>query len=62
MNDKQRENAAKYLYDHSKIVFTFAVVVNSVSKEFYPTMFWMGMIAAAVLFSFAYILDGGGEQ
>jgi hypothetical protein len=30
MNDKQRENAAKYLYDLSKIVFTFTVVANAV--------------------------------
>ena len=36
MNDKQRENTAKYLYDLSKVVFTFCVVANAVSKEFNP--------------------------
>ena len=34
MNSRQRENTAKYLYDLSKIVFTFSVVANAVSKEF----------------------------
>jgi hypothetical protein len=24
--------------------------------------FWLGMIAAALLFSFAYMLDSGGEK
>ena len=53
MNSKQRENTAKYLYDLSKIVFTFSVVTNAVAKEFNPMIFWLGMLAAALLFSFA---------
>lgn len=60
MNEKQRENTAKYLYDLSKIVFTFTVVANAVSKEFSIITFWLGMIATSVLFAFGYILDRGG--
>ena len=62
MSSKQRENTAKYLYDLSKIVFTFSVVANAVSKEFRPMIFWLGMLAAALLFSFAYVLDRGGGK
>ena len=62
VNDPQRENTAKYLYDLSKIVFTFSVVANAVSKEFRPAAFWLGMVAAAVLFVLAYLLDGRQEQ
>ena len=62
MNSRQRENTAKYLYDFSKIVFTFSVVANAVSKEFSPTAFWLGMLAAVLLFFFAYLLDSGGEK
>ncbi len=62
MNSKQRENAAKYLYDLSKIIFTFSVVANAVAKEFSPMVFWLGLLAAARVFSFAYVLDGRGEK
>ena len=62
MNPRQRQNAAKYLYYLSKIVFTFSVVANAVSKEFSPRAFWLGAIAAILLFLFAYLLDGGGKQ
>ena len=62
MNDKQRENTAKYLYDLSKIVFTFCAVANAVSKEFNSRIFWLGLFAAAFLFFFAYSLDRGGQS
>ena len=59
MNNKQRENTAKYLYDISKVVFTFSVIANAVAKDFNATIFWLGLFVAALLFFFAYILDGG---
>ena len=62
MNRAQQENSAKYLYDPSNIVFTFSVVVNALSKEFRPVAFWLGMIAAVLLFSFAYLFDGRSDQ
>jgi hypothetical protein len=62
MNAKQRDNTAKYLYDLSKIVFTFSVVANAVAKEFNLTSFWLGMLATVLLFFFAYVLDRGGEK
>lgn len=62
MNKAQQENSAKYLYDLSKIVFTFSVVANALSQEFRPAAFWLGMIAAGLLFSFAYLLDGRKDQ
>lgn len=62
MNEKQKENTAKYLYDLSKIVFTFTVVANAAAKEFSSAIFWLGLFVAALLFSFAYILDGGGQS
>ena len=62
MNSKQRENTAKYLYDISKVVFTLSVVANAVAKEFSSMIFWLGLFVAALLFSFAYILDGGGQS
>jgi hypothetical protein len=61
MNDKQRENTAKYLYDLSKVVFTFSVVANGVSKDFSTTIFWFGLFSAAFLFAFACLLDGGSH-
>lgn len=61
MNDKQRENTAKYLYDLSKVVFTFCAVANAVSKDFSTAIFWFGLFTAALLFSFAYLLDGGSH-
>ena len=62
MTDKQRENTAKYLYYLSKVVFTFCVVANAVSKEFNLVTSGLGMIAALLLFSLAYLLDGGGKK
>ena len=62
MNGKQRENTAKYLYDLSKIVFTFTVVANAVSDKFRANVFWLGLLAAALLFSLAYVLDSGGDK
>ncbi len=62
MNDKQRENTAKYLYDLSKIVFTFTVVANAVSERFRADVFWLGLSAAALLFALAYLLDRGGKK
>ena len=62
MNDKQRENTAKYLYDLSKIAFTFTVVANAVSEKFRANVFWLGLLAATLLFFLAYTLDNGGEK
>jgi hypothetical protein len=61
-HSRQRENTAKDLYDLSKIVFTLSVVANAVSKDFNITTCWLGMIAAALLFTFAYVLDRGEEK
>jgi hypothetical protein len=62
MNDKQRENTAKYLYDPSKIVFTFTVVAKAVSEKFRANVFWLELLAAALLFSLAYVLNSEGEK
>jgi hypothetical protein len=61
-DSRQRENAAKYLYDLSENVFTLSVVANAVSKDFIVMTFWLGMIAAVLLFAFAYVLDRGEEK
>lgn len=54
---RQREDAAKYLYDLSKIVFALAVVGNLLSEHFKPSPFLLGLAAALVFFVAAYILD-----
>ena len=55
---KQRESAAKYSYDLSKIVVTVAVVTNVFSERFQSLNFWLGLVFVALLFGIGYILDG----
>ncbi len=57
--EKQKENLAKFLYDLAKIVLASAVIalVVNLSAFSYVTIF-VGWIAALLLFSAAYTLDG----
>lgn len=61
MNKPQRQNAAKYFYDLSKIVITIAVVTNFFSEKFDTANFWLGVMAAIELFFIGFYLDGEGE-
>lgn len=52
----------KYFYDLHEVIFTFCGGANAISKEFNLATFWLGMIAAALWFFFAYLLDAGNEK
>jgi len=58
MTVRQRESAAKYCYDLSKIVVTVAVVTNVFSKHYQPLNFWLGMGVGVVFYVAGYLLDG----
>ena len=58
MTVRQRESAAKYCYDLSKIVVTVAVVTNVFSEHYQPLNFWLGMGVGVVFYVAGYLLDG----
>lgn len=58
MNDKQRENTAKYLYDISKGIILLAVIGNIVQGMWDIVSLVLGIITSAILFISAYILEG----
>ena len=59
MTHHQRENAAKYLYDLSKILFATAVVGNFIAWEnFNVVALMIGGVVAVVFLWWAYSLDG----
>lgn len=59
MKQRQRENAAKYLYDLSKIVLATAVLGNLVGIERANVLtLAIGAPMAYLLFWWAHVLDG----
>ncbi len=62
MTTRQRESAAKYCYDLSKIVLTVAVVTNGFSQQFQPLNFWIGLLFAGLAYLGGYLLDGYQEN
>ena len=64
MVHRQRENAAKYMYDLSKIVFATAVVGNLVAgRHFDMLTLTIGSSIGYLFFWWAFVLDGrNGEQ
>ena len=62
MNQRQRENTARYLYDLSKIVLATAVVGNLIAgKSFDVLISLIGSPIAYLLFWWGHILDGVKE-
>ena len=58
MTVRQRESAAKYCYDLSKIVVTVAVVTNAFSDRYQLLNFMFGVLFGAGLYAVGYFLDG----
>jgi len=59
MTQRQRENAAKYLYDLSKIVFATAVIGKAVAgNDINVLTLALGASMAYLLFWWAHLLDG----
>jgi hypothetical protein len=58
VTSRQRESAAKYCYDLSKIVLTVAVVTNAFSQHYDPLNFWLGIAVGVVFYVVGYVLDG----
>jgi len=59
MKNRQRESAAKYLYDVSKITLTVSVIGNIASKERFEL--WIvcwGFLAALLTYLAAYLVEG----
>ena len=62
MVQRRRENAARYLYDLSKILFATAMVGNLVAwKQFDVVVFAWRAVATLILFWCGYMLDGVRE-
>lgn len=62
MTPRQRENAAKYLYDISKGIALVTVVGTLATGQWNFLTLLIGTIAALVFFLWAYWLDGGGND
>jgi len=58
MIKRQRESAAKYCYDLSKIIVTVAGVTNAFSTHFEALNFWLGIAVGVVFYMVGYVLDG----
>lgn len=59
MNDRQRQSAAKYLYDVSKITLTVSVIGNIASKERFEL--WIvgwGLVGTLLTYVAAYLIEG----
>ncbi len=59
MNQRQRENTAKYLYDLSKGSALIAVVGNIVSEKRNFTGLIIGLVGSLVLYLWAFYVDKG---
>jgi hypothetical protein len=60
---KQRDNLAKFLYDVAKIVLTIAVIAPVVNFSVFSYLTMIGgIVAAAIFFSAAFMLDGEVER
>ncbi len=58
MNQRQRENSAKYLYDLSKIVFATGVVGNLIAWRHFDVVILLSGLGVTYLFFWAgYQLD-----
>ncbi len=58
MNEKQKDNSAKLLYDFCKIIFAIAIVSPIVQPEkFNKIIFAVGIIVSFIFYIFAYLLD-----
>lgn len=56
---RQRDSIAKYLYDLSKIVLTFAVIANLASgNRFEVWLLEWGLFSGVAIFVGAYLMDG----
>jgi hypothetical protein len=62
MTDRQRENAAKFLYDMAKGIGLIAVVGGLVGGQTSGWAVIFGLVAMAALFARAYWLDGREVQ
>ncbi|MCK4389090.1 MAG: hypothetical protein KAV83_02475 [Desulfobacterales bacterium] len=59
MNEKQRQNTAKYLYDISKGIALVAIVGNIVKDQWNIPNLIIGLFAATGFFIWGYVIDGG---
>ena len=59
MNQRQRENTAKYLYDLSKGITLIAVVGNIVTEKRNFTGLIIGFVGSLVLYLWALYIDKG---
>jgi hypothetical protein len=62
MNKKQREGAAKYLYDISKGIALVAIVGNFTRETWDIINIVAGGITTVVFFIWAHILQGGNDN
>lgn len=59
MKISQRQNTAKYLYDLSKIIFTFAIIGNLMTRnKFDVGAFVTGIFGTVLIFLWGYRIDG----
>ncbi len=61
MNNRQRENLAKYAYDMSKLMIAVPVLGNLLAPEFSDLAFWTGLATATGSLVVAYLLDSQSE-
>ena len=59
MNKKQRESAAKYLYDISKGIALLSVIGNLLKEKWDIPVIIIGILTTISLFIWAQILEGG---
>ncbi len=62
MNKKQRESAAKYLYDISKGIALLSIVGNLLKERWDIPAIIFGCIAATITFIGAFILEGENKN
>lgn len=62
MKPRQRENAAKYLYDISKGIALVTVVGALTTGQWSVLTLSLGTLAALVFFLWAYWLDGADND
>ena len=59
VNQKQRENLAKYLYDLSKIIFATVVIGKLLDPRAFSLLIWgVGAFVSWMLLEWGYALDG----
>lgn len=63
MNQKQRDNIAKYLYDISKILLAALFIAPIAAPEsFKAWIFISGLVGTILWFSLAVYIDGKGGK